>query len=338
MAAGSTDTFQLVVTANANASGAIANTATVSSPITDPMLDNNTSMVKTTIDVTPPVITPSISGVLGTNGWYRSDVTVSWSVLDAESGIASSSGCTTTTLTTETPGTVLTCSAANRAGLSASKSVTVKLDKTPPVTAATLTGLLGDNGWYRGPVTLRLAATDNLSGVASTSYSTDAGATWLTFNSASPPVFTADGRYVVQFRSTDHAGNVEGPSRSVSFKLDQTSPVVTCTASPTTLWPPNHRLVPVETVVTVQDPVSGPAGFQLISVTSNEPDTGGAGDTPNDIQGWILGSPSTTGQLRAERSGSGSGRQYVLTYTGADQAGNVASCEVVVTVPHDKSP
>ena len=37
-------------------------------------------------DDTPPVITPSISGTLGSNGWYTSDVTVSWSVNDGGVG------------------------------------------------------------------------------------------------------------------------------------------------------------------------------------------------------------------------------------------------------------
>ena len=37
-------------------------------------------------DDTPPVITPSFDGRLGSNGWYTSDVTVRWSVNDARVG------------------------------------------------------------------------------------------------------------------------------------------------------------------------------------------------------------------------------------------------------------
>jgi len=45
--------------------------------------------------------------------------------------------------------------------------------------------------------------------------------------------------------------------------------------------------------------MSGPAGFVLTSVASNEPDHGlGDGDTPNDIQGWVVGTSSTSGQLK----------------------------------------
>jgi hypothetical protein len=90
-------------------------------------------------DTTPPIITPQITGTLGNNGWYRSNVGVSWSVTDPESGIASSSGCTPTTLTTDTAGITLTCSATNGVGLSTSASVTIKIDKTPPLIKTFLT-------------------------------------------------------------------------------------------------------------------------------------------------------------------------------------------------------
>jgi hypothetical protein len=83
-------------------------------------------------DATPPVIQPIISGTLGNNGWYVSDVTVSWNVSDPESGIASSSGCGTVTINYDTTGVTLTCSATNGAGLSNSVSVTIKRDATPP--------------------------------------------------------------------------------------------------------------------------------------------------------------------------------------------------------------
>jgi len=84
-------------------------------------------------DTTPPVILPQITGTLGSNGWYRSSVIVNWSVTDPESGIASSSGCGSTTVTADTAGVTFTCSATNGAGLSASVPVTIKIDKTPPV-------------------------------------------------------------------------------------------------------------------------------------------------------------------------------------------------------------
>jgi hypothetical protein len=70
------------------------------------------------------------------------------------------------------------------------------------------------------------------------------------------------------------------------------------------------------------------------SVTSNErqPDT----DVAHDIKGFTVGTPSTSGLLRAERSFRD--RVYTLVYTGSDVAGNRASCTVVVKVArhHDE--
>jgi hypothetical protein len=83
--------------------------------------------------VSPPSITLNVSGKAGDNGWYVSDVGVSWTVSDP-TGISSSSGCGPTQLTSDTEGTTLTCSATNNARppLSNSVSVTIRIDKTPP--------------------------------------------------------------------------------------------------------------------------------------------------------------------------------------------------------------
>lgn len=43
-----------------------------------------------------------------------------------------------------------------------------------------------------------------------------------------------------------------------------------------------------------------------------------------------------SGQLRAQRDGSGSGRVYTLHYTAADVAGNTSGCDATVKVPHDQ--
>jgi hypothetical protein len=129
---------------------------------------------------------------------------------------------------------------------------------------------------------------------------------------------------------TDAAGNTSAPSNVVTVKIDKTPPTITCSASPNTLWPPTHKLVDVATAVTVADVGSGPAGYTLVSVTSNE------GDIASEMAGFVVGTPATHGQLLAERDGGGSGRVYTLTYRGTDQAGNTARCSATVTVPHDQ--
>src|SRR5438876_1114175 len=49
-------------------------------------------------DTTPPTITANLAGTQGSNGWYVSNVTVSWTVGDDESAVTSQSGCDSTTV------------------------------------------------------------------------------------------------------------------------------------------------------------------------------------------------------------------------------------------------
>jgi hypothetical protein len=112
---------------------------------------------------------------------------------------------------------------------------------------------------------------------------------------------------------------------------DTTPPSVTCSARPASLKSNNHKLASITTTVNVTDGGSGAAGYTLVSVQSNQPDSGlGPGDLPNDIQGWTTGGSDTSGLLRTERYGGD--RVYTLTYQGSDAIGNTATCQTTVTV------
>jgi len=91
------------------------------------------------LDATAPVIMGSLSSPPNAAGWHNAAVVVSWSVVDPESGIASSTDCAPVTIAFETPGLTVTCSATNGAGLVSTQSVLVKLDKTPPRAACDVT-------------------------------------------------------------------------------------------------------------------------------------------------------------------------------------------------------
>jgi hypothetical protein len=180
------------------------------------------------------------------------------------------------------------------------------------------------DGWTRQSVTVTLSATDTGgSGVKQIDYTvggvhkTVAGAT------AAIPV-SAEGATTIAFAATDDAGNAEA-QKTVVVRIDKTAPTVTCKAGPGTLWPVDHRLVPITVTVKVADARSGPAGFTLTSVT---------GGPASDIQGFDPGTADTAGQLRAENGGARNGRVYTLTYAGRDAAGNQRTCTTTVTVPH----
>ncbi|MBL8291698.1 MAG: hypothetical protein JNN08_07675 [Bryobacterales bacterium] len=136
-------------------------------------------------DQTPPVVSASITGTLGSNGWYTSNVGLSWNVSDAESGITSTSGCEAVSLTANTTGASFSCTATNGEGLSTTVPATIKIDKDAPVVQPTVTGTLGLNGWYLSDVTVNWAVSDATSRIGS---STGCGVTTLTTNTAGTTV------------------------------------------------------------------------------------------------------------------------------------------------------
>ncbi len=98
------------------------------------------------------------------------------------------------------------------------------------------------------------------------------------------------------------------------------------------LWPPNNKFVEI-TIEGLTDPDGDPVQVAISSVTSDEPAVLSSGDkqTPDvmiDESGNLL--------LRAERSASGNGRVYELSFVAGDNKGGITPGKVKVKVPHDK--
>lgn len=179
---------------------------------------------------------------------------------------------------------------------------------TPPIVVPHVDGPQS-NGWYTGDVTISWDVSDPQTGVDSSS-------------GCDPVRLTEDTASTTYTCSATSSGG--STIRSVTVKRDATPPTVECAATPSTLWPPNGKLVPATVAVDVTDATSGPAGFVLSAAPAE------------DASGWDVGTPDTAGLLRAQRTGSGGDRVYTLTYTARDAAGNAATCDVAVTVPHDQ--
>ncbi len=179
----------------------------------------NVTAVSTSVrrDATKPVITRTVAGAVGGNGWYTGDVQVDWQVSDATSDLASTTGCASTTVDADTTGLTLSCAAADHAGNTASDEVTIRRDATAPAITWTATGPQGQNGWYVGPVDVAWQVTDDGSGLATT-FGCD------------PTTLAADTAGTdLTCSATDAAGN---PAAStVGLRVDATPPVVTPTVS-----------------------------------------------------------------------------------------------------------
>ncbi len=178
----------------------------------DGELSSQASTIVTVADPTPPLVVPSIAGTVGANGWYTSDVVVSWAVTDVESILTSSTGCTVTTVAAD-GSTSVTC-AATSAGGTTTRGATVTRDATAPeltvspALSVAATSAAGATVSYAAP-----SAADLTSGVAAVSCAPVAG------------LFPI-GQTLVTCTATDNAGNTRLGTFTVTVR-DTTPPVVT---------------------------------------------------------------------------------------------------------------
>ena len=147
---------------------------------------------------------------------------------------------------------------------------------------------------------------------------------------------------------SDSAGG-QASCDSTVIVQDTIAPVITNkTLSPAKLWPPNHKMVPINISVATKDACCVDK-WKIISVTSNEAvvkskkknngngngnhNGNGSGNTAPD---WIITGDHGL-KLLAERAGTGTGRVYTITVQAQDCAGNLsAPATLTVTVPHDQ--
>jgi hypothetical protein len=157
-----------------------------------------------------PDVTPTITGALGSNGWYVGPVTVTWTVTPAIA--AQTAGCLPTTFSADTSGVTQTCSATTSGGTKQGTTSAIRIDQTPPASITAATSRPADfAGWYTSPVTIGWSGTDALSGVASCTRSTYSGP-----DSAGAPLTGT---------CSDSAGNTSAPL-TVTLAYDATAPSV----------------------------------------------------------------------------------------------------------------
>ena len=282
----------------------------------------------------PPVTTAAWTGRAGQNGWFIGDVSVSLTAGDADG--ADDIVATRYTLdgglamTYDGPFTVtddavhqLVFWSEDRAGNRDDplKTATIRIDTTPPALVfSTQTPAANGAGWNSTPVVIAFAASDSLSGVASSVPATDLR-------------FAAEGAGQTQTVTvTDEAGN-SATFTSPAVNIDLTAPVLTAAAERTVLWPPNNKLVPDVVTGVLTDGLSGIDTSTLAyQVTDDYGIVQPSGRFTVTGDGWYSFTVNLQSSRRAAHGGE---RHYRITATASDVSGNAVSASTVVTVPHD---
>ncbi len=183
-------------------------------------------------DPTAPQVVLQVAGTPGLEDWFISPVSAQVLGSDETSGVAAQeiSGDNGLTwwpsLDYDDQGVHnVLLRARDQAGNVRLVEETVRVDWTAPELLLLPSGLAGDAGWYRSPVTVALQATDTLAGVGQVEYRLDAGI-WqpgssLTLN---------DGIYTLESRALDQAGNAA--TASLLVRVDTLPPGLTLDIPP----------------------------------------------------------------------------------------------------------
>jgi probable HAF family extracellular repeat protein len=207
-------------------------------------------------------------------------------------------------------------------GASAQATVAVNVvDTTPPIVQAPapVTETAGSNCQAPIPDFLsNLVASDNYTAApALVKTQSPAAGTWVDL-----------GTHVVTITVTDGAGNHTACTTTVTI-VDRTAPeIISLTATPRVLYPPNHRLVPVTLKVFAKDGCDPAPISKIVSVTSSEPVTGHGDRTSPD---WVI-TGNLSLKLRAEITAKDRLRVYTIKVACTDAAGNRSTKTVQVTV------
>ena len=185
-------------------------------------------------DTTKPTCSIKDTGTKGSNNWYKSNVNLTMTTSDKESGVASYgmntsngavyNGTTKMTLTYDTKSQTYYGFVRDRAGNVGTCSKNVKRDIVAPSCSIIPSGQEGNNDWYTGNVTLTLNETDATSGVVSRGLTTSSS---TSYNGSKRATQTADTKGITYYGFVrDDAGNTSSCSKTV--KKDETKPKVNC--------------------------------------------------------------------------------------------------------------
>lgn len=307
------------------------------SPFTTGASGSSTTVTGTYVpaDSTPPVITPNVTGTLGNNGWYTSDVSVSWTVTDPDSTVTSTTGCDPTTINADTAGTTLTCSATSAGGTN-SQSVTIKRDATPPTYGSGAQIPEGNSyNWNNTNVTVNFPCADATSGSV-----TNLVAVTLTTEGAGQTA-TA-----LSTDCEDNAGNHAAADATLSpINIDKTKPLVVFATLGSSPNGNDWFNADVEVFFNCTDNLDTPVppdpvwirseGAGLTATSGTCTDVAGNVSDPLTVDGFNIDKTPPTASANASPGPNAHGwnnTDVTVTFNGSDGLSGIDTCDAPVVL------
>ena len=262
-------------------------------------------------DATKPTCNIKASGTAGSNGWYRSNITLNLNYNDATSGVAGYGMSTssvasynskkTITQSADTTGTTYYGYVKDKAGNINNCNVGVKKDTKAPTCSVKGSGTKGNNDWYRSNVNVYLNYSDSGSGINNYGLSTSSSVTYNKSKSATQTSDTKGTKYNGYVQ--DAAGNTG--KCNLNVKKDATMPTCNIKASGT----------------------AGSNGWYRGNVTINL----NYGDATSGVAGYGMGT-SSSANYNSKSTMTQTGDTLGTSYYGyvKDKAGNTTKCNVSV--------
>ncbi len=200
-----------------------------STDILDNVESTNTREIK--IDTNTPVTTYNLEGDEGLNDWYMDDVTVELEAFDDISGVEyiryrineqSWIDYTGPITVSESGEHTLEFYSADQAGNEDEvHMIEIKIDKTDPSIGESVSGTLGNGGWYTSDVEMELFAAEDISGIDSIYYRINLGP-WENYGNG---ILLDEGVHIVEYYAENNAGRSSAVN-SLQVRIDKTPPTL----------------------------------------------------------------------------------------------------------------
>lgn len=163
------------------------------------------------------------------------------------------------------------------------------------------------------------------------------GGTPVSLPSFRIPETLALGDYIVRLEISDGVSSFPLMQCFPIKIVDTEAPTLRPEANTYMLWPPNHQMVDIMITANASDN-SGVCKLAATIQSSESDNANGDGNTEADYTKPIINNDMGTisFQLRAERSGKGVGRTYLITIFASDSAENITTAEIKIVAPHNR--